>query len=166
MSAATIHASCIALAKAGQPFGAAPDAGILLVGKSGAGKSDLVLRLIGRGAILVADDRTELFADAGMLMARCPPALAGLLEVRGLGIVALPHAAQARIVLVADLGPHDAITRLPGGEFFEPPGLCLPRASFPPRLCLNGLETSAPDKTILAAAAFTNNLIRSGQVEN
>lgn len=166
MSATTIHASCIVLGKAGVPFGATPDAGVLLVGKSGAGKSDLVLRLMARGAALVADDRTELFADDGRLMARCPAAIAGLIEARGLGIVALPHAAHARIVLVADLGPHGAIPRLPDHEFFEPHGINLPRASFPLRLRLNGLEASAPDKIILAVAAFTNNLFRHGLAEN
>ncbi|HET7333888.1 MAG TPA: HPr kinase/phosphatase C-terminal domain-containing protein [Rhizomicrobium sp.] len=164
MNAPTIHASCIILANAGAPFGAAPDAGVLLLGESGSGKSDLVLRLIGRGAILVADDRTELYADDDKLMARCPAALAGLIEVRGLGIVALPHAAQAHIVLVADLGPHDAISRLPDRESFEPPGLSLPLANRPPHLRLNGLEASAPDKIVLAAAAFTNNLLRHGHI--
>lgn len=84
-----IHASCVAR----------DDAGVLLLGPPGCGKSDLVLRLLDRGFALVADDRVEI-ADG---IARPAPGLAGLLEVRGLGIVALPHVASARLVLAVDL---------------------------------------------------------------
>src|SRR6202012_946602 len=100
MSAINIHASCIVLADAGKFCGAPADAGVLILGESGKGKSDLALRLIERGAQLVADDRTELFPENGALMARAPAALAGLIEARGVGIAALPFAAQARIALV------------------------------------------------------------------
>ena len=61
---ANIHATCIRIARAGKVFGAPASAGVLILGESGAGKSDLALRLIGRGAELVADDRTELDASA------------------------------------------------------------------------------------------------------
>ncbi len=81
--------------------------GVLLIGPSGSGKSDLALRLLGRGFSLVADDRVDI-ADG---IAAPPPALAGLLEVRGLGIVRLPYAATARLALVAELGA--AAERLP-----------------------------------------------------
>jgi HPr kinase/phosphorylase len=74
--------------------------GVLLIGPSGSGKSDLVLRLLGRGFSLVADDRVDI--EDGI--AASPVALAGLLEVRGLGIFRLPYAATARLVLVAELG--------------------------------------------------------------
>ncbi|MGA9014408.1 MAG: phosphotransferase, partial [Acetobacteraceae bacterium] len=73
---------------------------MLLIGPPGVGKSDLLLRLLARGFDLVADDRVDI--DEGI--ARPPPGLAGLLEVRGLGIVRLPHAAEARLALVVDLG--------------------------------------------------------------
>ena len=63
--------------------------GVLLIGPPGSGKSDLALRLLGRGFSLVADDRVDI-ADG---IAAPPAALAGLLEVRGLGIVRLPYAA-------------------------------------------------------------------------
>ena len=59
-----IHASCIRLALAAAAFGAPRSAGVLLLGDSGSGKSDLALRLIGRGAELVADDRTELHVES------------------------------------------------------------------------------------------------------
>ena len=68
-----IHATCVRLGRAGAAFGAPPDAGVLLLGKSGAGKSDLALRLIALGATLVADDRTELYLWQRKLYAR-PPA--------------------------------------------------------------------------------------------
>jgi HPr kinase/phosphorylase len=74
--------------------------GVLLIGPSGSGKSDLALRLLGRGFSLVADDRVDI--EDGI--AAAPPALAGLLEVRGLGIVRLPYVATARLALVAELG--------------------------------------------------------------
>jgi len=72
---------------------------VLLVGPSGSGKSDLVLRLISLGFELVADD--QVMVTDGIVSA--PSALAGLLEVRGLGIVHLPHRSTARLVLVVDL---------------------------------------------------------------
>jgi len=84
-----IHGSCAA--KAG--------AGVLLVGPPGSGKSDLVLRLRTHGFDLVADDRVDISHG----IARPPAALAGLLEVRGLGIFRLPYAAEARLALVVDL---------------------------------------------------------------
>ena len=74
--------------------------GVLLIGPAGSGKSDLALRLLGRGFDLVADDRVDI--DNGI--AAPPDALAGLLEVRGLGIVRLPHTGSARLALVAELG--------------------------------------------------------------
>jgi len=84
-----VHGSCVA--RNGD--------GVLLIGPAGSGKSDLALRLLGRGFDLVADDRVDI-TDG---IAAPPPALAGLLEVRGLGIVRLPHAASARVALVAEL---------------------------------------------------------------
>ena len=84
-----VHGSCAAR----------DGAGVLLLGPSGAGKSDLVLRLLDRGFVLVADDRVEL-ADG---LARPAEGLAGLLEVRGLGIVRLPYAAPVRLALAVSL---------------------------------------------------------------
>ena len=72
---------------------------MLLLGPSGSGKSDLLLRLLDRGFVLVADDRVEL--DGGV--ASAPPSLAGLLEVRGLGLLYLPYVAAAPVALAVDL---------------------------------------------------------------
>jgi HPr kinase/phosphorylase len=94
-----MHASC-----------AARDGlGVLLTGAPGSGKSDLLLRLLDRGFCLVADDQVEIGTDG---MARPPESLAGLLEVRGLGVMRMPYVSVTRPVLVAELvsGP---VSRLP-----------------------------------------------------
>ncbi len=78
---------------------------MLLIGPSGSGKSDLMLRLIACGFEMVADDRVDI--DAGV--ARAPAALAGLMEVRGLGILRLPFQAQARLALVVRMGVADRL---------------------------------------------------------
>jgi len=75
--------------------------GVLIGGPSGAGKSDLALRARDLGFRLVADDRVLLFASQGRLFGRAPAALAGLIEVRGLGVAALAHLPFAEIVLAA-----------------------------------------------------------------
>ena len=72
---------------------------MLLLGPPGAGKSDMVLRLMDYGFVLVADDSVEI-ADG---VARPPARLAGLLEVRGLGILRLPYAGAARLRLAVAL---------------------------------------------------------------
>ena len=84
-----LHASCAALT----------GAGVLLMGKPGCGKSDLLLRLIDAGFDLVADDQV-IVVDG---KASAPAALAGLLEVRGCGIFRMPFVAAARVDIVVDL---------------------------------------------------------------
>lgn len=135
-----LHGSCAALGG---------DA-VLVLGPPGAGKSDLVLRLLGRGWMLVADDQVELEpVEPDSLIATPPAALRGLLEVRGLGLVRdLPVAAPARLRLVVDLLPQgEAPPRLPEPARFEAHGRTVPR------LALAGREAAAPDKVILALAA-------------
>ena len=66
---------------------------VLLIGPPGSGKSDLALRLIDRGALLIADDQVALTEVDGVLHASAPAATAGLIEVRGLGIAAVAHGA-------------------------------------------------------------------------
>lgn len=85
-----VHGSCVARG----------ESGVLVIGPPGAGKSDLALRLLDRGFELVADDQVEI-ADG---IARAPARLAGLLEVRGVGIVRLPYREGARVVLVVSAG--------------------------------------------------------------
>ena len=90
-----IHASC-----------AARDGhGVLLLGPPGSGKSDLLLRLLGHHFTLVADDQVEVRDNH----AYPPGALAGLLEVRGLGIVRLPYTAPVRLALAIGMGAGDRL---------------------------------------------------------
>ncbi len=92
-----IHASCAAR----------ETVGVLLTGPAGCGKYDLLLRLVDRGFVLVADDRVDI--EDGI--ASPPETLAGLLEVRGLGIMRLPYLPRARLALAVELGV--AVARLP-----------------------------------------------------
>ena len=89
----TLHASTVAV----------NGRGLLILGPSGAGKSALALQLIALGALLVADDRTDLTAQSGRLTARCPAPIKGLIEARGLGLLRAPPVDEAEIALVADL---------------------------------------------------------------
>src|SRR3954454_10030977 len=86
---------------------------VLLRGPSGSGKSDLALRLIEAGARLVADDQSEVWRQGDALLVRAPSTIAGLIEVRGLGILRLDALAEAPVGLVADLMAADRIERLP-----------------------------------------------------
>lgn len=110
--------------------------GVLLIGPPGAGKSDLVLRLLTCGFDLVADDRVDI-TDG---IASAPPSLAGLLEVRGLGIVRRPFIRQARLALVVDLAATEP--RLPIPHMH--PQLHLPL------LHLDATAASAPERVSLA----------------
>ena len=98
-----LHASLVA-------FGTV---GVLFRGPSGSGKSQLCLQLMDRNASLVADDQVKLKVENKKLMGSAPEALAGMLEIRGLGLVKYPFLAEAEIKLVVDLGPFAEISRMP-----------------------------------------------------
>jgi serine kinase of HPr protein (carbohydrate metabolism regulator) len=119
-------------------------AGVLLRGAPGSGKSDLALRLIGEGAQLVADDRTDIEAVGGRLIARAPETIAGLLEVRGLGIVEIGAAPQTVLALAVDLATPADIERLPGPAETDILGIRLPL------LTLAAFEAGATAKLRLA----------------
>jgi HPr kinase/phosphorylase len=102
-AAQRVHATCVAI----------DGAGVLLRGPSGSGKSDLALRLIDAGALLVADDQTELRREGDEVVATAPATIAGQLEVRGLGIVETPTAARAPLRLVVDIVSPAEVERLP-----------------------------------------------------
>jgi HPr kinase/phosphorylase len=101
-------------------------AGVLIIGSPGSGKSDLGLRLIdqpglglngkAKTATLLSDDQVVVTLDQGRLLARPPPAIRGLLEVRGLGILELPCRPQSVLALVVRLSDAAAIERLPEPE--------------------------------------------------
>ena len=86
--------------------------GLLIMGPSGAGKSALALKLLTRGAALVADDQTEITLTDGQLVARCPAPLRGLIEARGLGLLHAPAIDSAVLSLVVDLSQAET-ERLP-----------------------------------------------------
>lgn len=130
-----LHASCVDF----------EGIGILLRGPSGAGKSDLALRLIDAGATLIADDQVLLEARGGRLVARTPDALAGLIEVRGVGVVELPHRRQAPVGLVVELVTRDQTERLPIESRVNINGVMVTMLRLAP------FETSAVAKLRLAA---------------
>jgi serine kinase of HPr protein (carbohydrate metabolism regulator) len=113
---------------------------VLIRGPSGSGKSRLAFALImaGRAGVvaateLIGDDRVMLEAEAGRLIARPAPELAGLIEVRGLGIRRCPFAAAGEVVVVVDLAAADA-ARLPDREaaHADVQGVVLPRIAVAP----------------------------------
>lgn len=129
----TLHASCVALG----------EEGVLILGAPGAGKSDLVLRLIdepgyGTGdalvrARLVSDDQTIIERRGDALYASSPQAIAGLLEIRGQGIVCVGHVAQARLALAVRLVPAAEIERLPeNARINRIAGVTLPEIAIDP----------------------------------
>lgn len=131
-----VHGTCVAIG----------GKGVLLRGPSGAGKSDLAFRLI-RGPLaarLVADDQVGLASEAGQVFASAPAALAGLLELRGLGLVAMPALPRAALAIVVDLVPRDDVPRLPGARMAALCGVELPL------LALHAFDLTAPDKVGLA----------------
>ncbi|MGH7029115.1 MAG: HPr kinase/phosphorylase [Stellaceae bacterium] len=98
-----VHASAVAI----------EGEAVLLRGPPGAGKSDLALRLIDGGARLVADDQAMLRRLDDRVLVRAPAVIAGLIEIRGLGIVRVETIEEAPLALIVDLLPLDQIERMP-----------------------------------------------------
>jgi HPr kinase/phosphorylase len=109
---------------------------VLVVGPPGCGKSDLVLRLLSRGFELVADDQVDIVDG----IASCPAVLAGLLEVRGIGIVRLPYRTHARLALVVEVDGRAERMPLP----HQHAELDVPVVS------IDAVAASAPEKVALA----------------
>ena len=145
-----VHATSLLLGAAAAPFGGPHDIAVLLLGASGSGKSDLALRLIAAGARLVSDDQTSLSVEQGRLVARAPERLTGLLEIRGVGIVAVGAAQSGPIALVVKL-QSEPPDRLPEPDVYNPPGLQL--ADPAPVIRLDPFESSAAAKVAAAACA-------------
>jgi HPr kinase/phosphorylase len=123
---------------------------VLLRGPSGSGKSDLALRLIDAGARLVADDQSELVRLGNAIAVRPPAAIAGLIEVRGVGIIQLEPLMEARLALLADLVPAQTIERLPSPRLERVLNVELPLITLAP------FEASAPAKLRLALRVYSH----------
>lgn len=134
-----IYASAVAIEKKG----------ILLVGHSGSGKSDLALRLImNKKAALVADDRVEISLQNGDLYANAPEKLFGLLEVRGIGIVNFSAEKNIPIALAVKLkNSWQEIERMPEKQYLEISGKKIPLMEIYP------FEASAVDKIVIKLKA-------------
>ena len=129
LSSERLHATCVAIN--GQA--------VLITGRPGAGKSDLALRLLDRGARLVADDATLVVRTGEGLRATAPDTIRGRMEVRGIGIVAVEALEAAPVVLLVELG--QAGDRLPATDDRRAiAGVTLPVVR------LDGAEASAPIK--------------------
>jgi len=120
---------------------------VMLRGPSGSGKSDLSLRLIDEGAELVSDDYVELHTQESQIMAKAPPPIQGLIEVRGMGLMKLPFRHEVPLAIVFDLALQKNIDRLPARDtLFFADGVGVPL------LRIEGLAPSSPAKVRLALA--------------
>jgi serine kinase of HPr protein (carbohydrate metabolism regulator) len=132
MSAALIHATTIAI----------DGVAALLLGPSGSGKSDLALRLIDRGAMLVSDDYTVLTAQDGRLLATAPGTIRGKIEVRGVGIIAVEPVGDVAVALAVRLDK--PVERMPQPTSARYNGIEIREVAIDP------FELSAPIKVELA----------------
>jgi serine kinase of HPr protein (carbohydrate metabolism regulator) len=116
-----VQASCVAIA----------ERAVLIFGAPGSGKSSLALALIDRGAVLIGDDGVALEAVEGQLLASPPPNIAGLIEVRNVGLLTCPTAQGTPVALAIRLS-HEA-ERLPErAEAFVCLGLGVPEIALWP----------------------------------
>jgi HPr kinase/phosphorylase len=160
-----VHATCVVLGNACVPFGGAVEGAVLLIGASGAGKSDVALRLIGMGAKLLSDDQTLLFEEEGRLLADTPPSLHGRMEVRGVGVVTENAAQPAPVILAVRLDETADIPRLPEAATHRlPQGL--EGCPEPPFLVLRPFEASTPAKIAIAAAALARGTFVAGLISS
>ncbi|SER04344.1 HPr kinase/phosphorylase [Sphingobium sp. YR768] len=137
LSSETLHATSVAIG----------GRAVLLSGPSGSGKSDLALRLIDRGGLLVSDDYTLVRRVGGQLVASAPATIAGKMEVRGIGIVDLPALDEAPVALICAL--FDKVDRMPMEPIHRAvAGIDVPVIKIAP------FETSAPIKVELALKAL------------
>ena len=88
------------------------DAGVMIIGKSGSGKSDLALRLIDSGATLISDDITICETNGKSIFLFPPNETKGLLEVREIGIMTVPYIENIKLKLLVELVEKE-IDRLP-----------------------------------------------------
>ncbi len=126
----TIHATAVQI----------NGSGILLRGSSGSGKSDLALRLLDQGAVLIADDQVQCQKRDGAVFLSAPASLAGLIEIRGLGLMRFPFVSDVVLRLVVDLVPQEQVPRMPEAAFAQICDVSTPCFQLCPR------QASAPVK--------------------
>jgi serine kinase of HPr protein (carbohydrate metabolism regulator) len=138
LSSETLHATSVAInGKA-----------VLIMGPSGSGKSDLALRLLDRGAVLISDDQTLVRQTEGQLLANSFGTIKGKMEVRGIGIIARDTASDVPVALIIDL--RGATERFPlETQDRQVAGKMVPVVSLSP------FESSAPIKVELALGQIT-----------
>ena len=133
LSSETLHASTVAL----------DGRAVMISGPSGSGKSDLALRLLDRGFILVSDDQTLVRKDSGRVLASAPPTIRGKLEIRGVGIVDMETVDNVPVALFVELTSD--IQRLPDDSRER---LVLDVKL--PLISVDAMTASAPSKVALA----------------
>ncbi|RST30989.1 aldolase [Sphingomonas ginkgonis] len=137
LSSETLHASAVAI----------DGRAVLISGLSGSGKSDLALRLIDRGFTLVSDDQTIVKKLNGTLVATAPATIRGKLEIRGIGIVAMPVVDDVPVALLVELTSE--IQRLPDDSRSR-----IILGSSVPLISVDAMTASAPSKVSLALDQF------------
>ena len=101
------------------------DNGVLILGDSGSGKSDLALRLIDNGATLISDDISICRKNSNNIYLYCPPEIKGLLEVREIGIITVPFVERVKLRLVVNLKSNNN-ERFPKDSCFRILGIKIP----------------------------------------
>lgn len=114
------HASCVEF----------KEKGIIILGNSGAGKSDLTIRLLDAGGKLVSDDYVEVFNEKNKLIAKTAPNIGGMIEVRGVGLMKVDFKPKTQLVLALELVSREVIERMPEDHYFEEGNVKIPLYKF------------------------------------
>ena len=140
MKSKTVHSTSVVI----------EDSGVLIIGKSGSGKSDLALRLIDSGAMLISDDITICKETEGFIFLFPPLQTKGLLEVREIGIMTVPYVDNIKLSLIVELVDQE-VERLPNkktGKFMNP---------IIPKIKIYGKNSSSVAKIKLKLNEIKNN---------
>ncbi len=139
LSSERLHATCVAIG----------EVAVLIVGRSGSGKSDLAVRLIDRGAMLVSDDSTHIERRGDHLFASAPDTIKGKIELFGVGILNMPTRQDVAVKLIVSLD--EPPTRMPDwGDCRQVAGIDMPVIG------ISGHEASAPIKVEQALRKVTS----------